>query len=520
MIRLKIKNNYFNLIDGYEVNESSREVKFSSLKLDFTYKTIADLPVKYQECQLVEINGDTEELIYTGYVNNYTLPKMKNKKEYRELELDLISPLAMATLRTTDAVGTYKLRGLIREIVQPLIDDGFILKELNVGDNQATVNFLSETVESALNKLSNQYDFWWYIDENKNIYVRSITSLLAIAPKLTYNDENKIDGLIDFTPSIDATDYCNTVDFTNVRVFSYSRFLRLDWTDEFTGDQTIKYDYYNPIIRRDVILPGEEIEFDIPFVINTLKRYKTQNVLSNTENNYFELMNKNDTTGYSFLVEIRSDDKGNALLQSNVVIDDSYSDKAEFVFVRDPFFSNLIVGMKYNGTNNINVGVIQSSTALIWSKVRINDDVEIDKNRGKINKTGIVEKQVDMNEQWKTYDELLEIASSYIQVNNPGVESVKLKMDAENGLEIGDIIDIDKPSFLTNGKFIVTDKKRTYDDNVNTWNYNISNTNVLENFIDLFREKETEEVADKQYNLITSNYTQEGVKESYEVVVE
>ena len=469
------------------------------------------------------IYTDINKIIFTGYVNNYTLPKMKNKKEYRELEIDLISPLAMATLRTTDAVGTYKLKTLIKEIIQPLIDDGFELKELSVGDNQATVNYLSETVESALNKLSNQYDFWWYIDENKNIYVRSITSLLATTPKLTYDDNNKINGLIDFTPSIDATDYCNTVDFTNVRLYSDSKFLRYTWYDEFTGDETIKYEYYNPIMKRDIILPGEEIEFDIPFVIDTVKRGTKQSVLSDPVNQYLSIAERyvdEYGDGYTYVAFITSDDKGNSYATSNVTISDSYSDENEFVFVRDPFFKNLIVGMKYNGSTNFEVGVINSTTALLWSKIRINDNVEIEKNKGKINKSGIVEKQIDMNEQWKTYDELIEIANAYIQTNEPGVEKIKLKMDIENNLRIGDIIDIDKNSFLTKGKFIITDKKRKYYDNVDSWEYSVSNTNVLENFVDLFREKEQEEETDKQYNLVTGNYTQEGLKESYGVVVQ
>ena len=81
---------------------------------------------------------------------------MKNKHEYRELEIDLLSPLAMATVRTVDAVGTYNLQPLIRELIQPLINDGFTLKEFNIGNNQITVNYLNETVESALNKLSNK----------------------------------------------------------------------------------------------------------------------------------------------------------------------------------------------------------------------------------------------------------------------------------------------------------------------------------------------------------------------------
>ena len=230
MIRLKIKNSYYQIIDGYDVRESSREVKFSSLTIDFTNKKLADLPFKYQEVQLLKLddNYNVEEVIYTGYINNFTLPKMKNGQEFRELELDLLSPLALATVRTVDAVGTYNLQPLVKEIIQPLIDDGFVLKEFNISNNQITVNYLTETVESALNKLSNKFNIWWYIDENKNIYINSISYLLAKNPKITYDDNNKIDGLIDVIPSISSIDYCNTVEFTNLRLYVESFFYRKD----------------------------------------------------------------------------------------------------------------------------------------------------------------------------------------------------------------------------------------------------------------------------------------------------
>ena len=90
MIRLKILNSYYKIIDGYTINESSREVKFSNIKIDFTNKTILDLPRKYQEVQVVDIDENNNiDIIFTGYINNFVLPKMKNKNEYRELEIEL-----------------------------------------------------------------------------------------------------------------------------------------------------------------------------------------------------------------------------------------------------------------------------------------------------------------------------------------------------------------------------------------------------------------------------------------------
>ena len=517
MIRLKVKNNYFKVLYDYRVSSSSREVKFSSLTLDFTNKTIADLPLKYQEVQLLELNDDysVENVIYTGFVNNFILPKMKNAQEYRELEIDLLSPLAMATIRTTDAVGTYNLQPLIKEIIQPLINDGFVLKEFNITNNQATINFMAETVESALNKLSNKYNFWWYIDENKNIYINSISYLMSLKAKLTYND--KLDGLIDFIPSIDATDYCNTITFTNVRLYQSS----IDEKYENMYDEEGKSYHTNsyPLFIKDYIYQGDKIEFNYPIDISLKGYERVENVngmLGGSAKNF--LISGKVNNQYFNLVITKSNETGQMIIPASVSIDDTYSDINTWVLVRDVFFKNLIVGLQYNGTDTIDLSGVSSSTALIWTKVKYYDNLEINKNKGIISNTGIVEKQIDMNEQWKTIIELKDIANSYIGKSEARVEQIKIKVDKNLNLNIGDLVDIDKEEFLTKDKYIITDKVITYSKKVKQWEYVLKNTNILENYVDLFRANETQD-DEKDYSLITTNYVNEGVNEKYEVVI-
>ena len=336
-----------------------------------------------------------DDIIYTGYINNFILPNMKNKKEYRELEIDLLSPLSIATLRTVDAVGTYNLQPLVKELIQPLIDDGFTLKEFNIGNNQITVNYLMETVESALNKLSNKFSFWWHIDVNKNIYINSISYLMSLKSKLVYNDDNKIKGLIDVIPSIDATDYCNTIDFTNVRVYSDSFYSRRYIYSEEKQTYELKKEYYNPLIDKDYIKTGDEIEFKHPVVVNKKIKHTAGGYLTHVQDQFLSFSKINSDRTYSNLFTLDLDDNGEMVLPSNVSIEDSYTNTNEFVLVKDPFFSNLITGMKYNGSSDIEVGIFLSSTALIWSKIRILDEVEINKNKNIISRTGIVEKQID-----------------------------------------------------------------------------------------------------------------------------
>ena len=516
MIRLKIRDAYYRVLDEYTINESSREVKFSSLKIDFTNKTITDLPLKYQEVQLLDLNEDysVNEVIYTGYVNNFVLPKMKNRNEYRELEIDLISPLGMTTLRTADAVGTYQLQNLVRRLVQPLIDDGYVLKALNIGNNQITVNYLNETIESSLNKLSNKFSFWWYIDKNKNIYINSIDYLMGLTPKITYDDNNAISGLIDVIPSIDATDYCNTINFTNVRMYTESFFER--WEGTSNNMTTIDYIYYEPLFKKDTINTGDKIEFEFPISLNPNALDKVGTTKYN-KNSMLGIAKKIGSGTIDYLLNIYYEN-GIVNIPSNVSIEDNYSDNNTWVLVRDAFFKDLIVGLQYNGTP-FDVFVVNSSTGLKYAKVKVSNDNEIERNKGIISQTGIVEKQIDMNEQWKTHQELLEIANSYIYANTSKVEQVKLTIDKDHDLNVGDTIKIDKECFLINDTYIITDKQINYEDGINTYLYTLRNTNILENYVDLFRANEKEDTENKNVSLITSSYVDEGIKESYEVVV-
>lgn len=506
MIRLKILNSYYKIADGYNISESSREVKFSNIKIDFTNKTILDLPRKYQEVQVVDIDQNNNiEIIFTGYINNFVLPKMKNKNEYRELEIELLTPLAMATIRTADAVGTYDLKTLIGEIIRPLISDGFVLKSLNVGENQITVNFLNETIESSLNKLSNKYNLWWYIDKYKNIYINSIDYLMGLQPKFVYDDDNKINGLIDLVPSIDATDYCNVVNFTNVRLYVESYYD----SEESEG--------YYPLFSPRTIKNGDEIVFNQPFDISEKAAYMMQ------EDNYFGIKNvfylfgKKNNSNTDLLINLRYL-KGNFMYDDNVTFSDSYSEESEWVLVRDSFFKNLIVGLKYNGNDSIEITSVSSYTSLVWANVKVQNQAEINKSKNIVSATGIVERKVDMNEQWKTYKELIKIADSYIKTDPSKVDTVKIKVDEKIDLSIGDTIKIDKEDFLINDLYIVTDKTSVLESNYYTWEYTLKSTNILDNYVDLFRAKE-QETNEKTINLVTSDYIEEEIIEKYEVSI-
>lgn len=534
MIKLEYNGEYYNLIDTYSINKSSREVTYNSLTIDFTNKTIANIPNKYQECHLVDVSIINEQIkenkiIFTGYVNTIVLPNMKNKVEYRELEIELLSPMALATRRTITAIGNYELKDLIQLILQPLYDDGFVLKEFNVGNSTLTVNYLIETVESSLNKLSNKYNFWWYIDENKNIYINSIDYQFAQKPKLTYNEDNQLKGLIDLIPNIDATDYCNVVNFNNVRTWQYSYYGDFIYNYYDDSGQIIYTKTYT--LEKDKLFDDTTIKNEDEIIFNHSVDVKVENIIKSNISN-FDHRAFTDYQNYALLMNYKYNDNStgqvyikvnNGVLQisNNATLENTPQTTKEFEFKRDTFFNNLITGFKYNNENKsiTSIELIFSCSALMWTKLKINNLSEIQNSKGKVSTSGQIEKIINMNEQWKTLNELQAIGNAYIKTNSSQSDKINLTIDNDYNLNIGDIIKIERPSFLIVGTYIITDIKMEYLNNRYTeYKITLRNSNYFESYVDLFRATETEELEEKNYNLSTIDYEEGNIREVHEVV--
>ena len=82
--------------------------------------------------------------------------------------------------------------------------------------------------------------------------------------------------------------------------------------------------------------------------------------------------------------------------------------------------------------------------------------------------------------------------------------------------EIGKIIDIDK--FLITGKYIITEIREVYSNNDMNYYIIAKNSNMLNNFIDVFRGEATQENEDKIYKMYVTHYEEENIYERYEVV--
>ncbi len=220
----KWNNKEFKLLESIELNKSSREVTYSDLKIDFAKKTIDDLPYAQQE---VKIYDKYNNFKFTGFVADYELPELKDRESPRkELSLSLFSPRQMATKRTVTIITTDKLSNIITRILNPLYQDGFSLKEMNIEEKIIKISLISRTIEEALNYLSKKYSLYWDINEFKGITINSIEYMFNKTAKKNININNykdQIKGFISLTPIVENSDYANIINVKNARVF-YSKY--------------------------------------------------------------------------------------------------------------------------------------------------------------------------------------------------------------------------------------------------------------------------------------------------------
>lgn len=469
MIRLKYQDKSYRILNDYSLNYSSREVKFSSITIDSTDMKIEDLPVKYQKIEIVE----DDRVLLTGFLDSYTLPKMKNQTEFREMEITLLSPMQMATNRTCTILGTYTLENLISMIFQPLVDDGFRIVEKDFGsEQQYTATFGFETIENAMNYVSNSKNLWWYIDESCGIHIRDINSITNQTPKRKISHEKKENGLYELTPSVESLDYANKINIKNARIY---------------------LDYNTPLQETKVLEPNTVYEFNYPIDISVENAKKLANESSSSTIIMFQMNPYNESQGLAYILQLSLGEDGSLEISDKENI--SFSDDDEqklFVFQKDNFFKNLITGIKYTGSSNLIVHLCRSYTSLKKSTVQFFENDEIEKNKNKISNSGVIERTFDLNEKWFTTKEIIEYAKTLIGLNGSQTNIINLSYDIEQDMEIGDLIRIELENYLSIGDFIITDKTVNFSNGIKKYTYTMRNSNFLENYIDLFRAEITE----------------------------
>lgn len=513
MVYLTYLDKALRLLDSYNIKKSSREVSFSEVIADFTGKFKEDLPVKFQEVEVwrgTDANIKQEKL-FTGYIDTCNLPELKNKKEYRELAISLLSPMQMATNRTVTISGSYDVQYVIDRTLQPLLLDGFVLKNYYYENKNISVSYLFETVENVMNDLSNRLNLWWYIDENKNIFIYSLDYLFGLNPVKTITDTAEENGLLSIKPQVKSLDYANVINIKNARVFYSTMF----WRTHYLPD---------PILNTVTLKKGDTVRFNNPVSIseNVAERILAE-INDNTEADEVIVCNLSTAVKDIYIKYTWTPSEGLKLEKSSNVSTNDENLETEFVFERDNFFKDLLVGLKYNGDEEFKImsdierQLVVSDTALKYTSLRCFDREEIERNKGVISASGQIEKTIDVKEKWFTINELIDYAKNQIIINGNETNIVDLVYDANPNLEIGNLVDIQLPDFLTIGKFIVTDIEETYED-VTKWNISLRNSSCISNYIDLFRETQTQNGDTAIGDVILNSYVEEKINEKYTIV--
>ena len=494
-------NKKYKLIDNVEINKSSREVTYSDFILDFSDCTIEDLPYAQQE---VKITDGNDNLKFTGFVSDYKLPELKDRAtSVKRLTLSLFSPKQMATKRTVTIMRTAMLSDIIAQVLAPLYEDGFSLNSLNIEDKSITIKLISRTVEEVLNYLSNKYSLYWNINEFKQIEISSIDYMLNKEPKKTININNykeQINGLLSISPSIENIDYANIINVKNARIF-YEKFNEPINVTLENGD---RFDFENPI---------DISEATAQRIVGTLQ----ENQASTCTN--LEMVYNNNQRAYIMAgFNVSGGDIQDGLNISNLATDDSSG--ALFVLTMDSTFKNLATGVTYKGEGTVTINSITSQTFLRYANMKLINWAEIEENEGKITPSGQIEKILDVEEGWFTVNELIDYVRSTFLVNSKYTNQITIKYDKENEVEIGDRIDINLPEYFTEGTFIVTAITESKEGN-NPTNYSVElrNTNLLENFIDLFRSSSDIEEQESQVEMeyVVEYVEEEAINEIHEI---
>ena len=519
--RLVYNKKAFKILDGFTIKQSNAEVTFNDITIDFTGYSLLDIPFKYQELKIIQAEAEEEilngsgEVIFAGFLDDIDLSEMKNRKEeQRELTLTVLSPLAMSTKRYVSLIGTYSKEEAIRRVLQPLLDDGFKIVEFNIPTGQITTNFVIESVENCMNDMCFKAGVFWFIDENKNIYINSIDYLFGLGSKKTIAPDVITKGLSKIQPKIENIDYANVINFKNVRIY-YSTMSMCDELNNLIEE----HDY--PLLNLPKKLKkGDTVQFNNPIVVSedTLRKLREEGEVDDADVASLSIV----IGGEEFYIRIETNEKSadydKYVTSNNFSFSDDGGEEKTLVLQRDSFFNNLITGFKWNGADNSVVSRIYTGTALRYTTMRFMHSAEINNLKGVISDTGIVEKCIDYQEKWTTTTQLVDYARSLMSSNTKTINQVDLTFDELPNLKIGDIVEIHEPDFYIDGKFAVKEISYKYiNDENEEWNIKLKNSDLNSTYIDLFRPSQKQENESKTDTVVLSEYVEETVYEKHEI---
>ena len=485
---LRMTNRTRDVID-YSITErpklkiDSGQVTISDVKIDFTGKTLNDLPVKYQEVQVIRQTDTNQVIELIGYVEKHALPTFKTGNETKILTLKLMTPQVFISKRTISAKFTdSSLEEVLTGIMQPAIEDGFNVDFTGIQDLDVVVsnNYIKQPLEKLLNDMAKQYSFMWYGDTLKNIYFVSLNTLQD--KEISYTIDNiDCEYLETMTPFIVSSDYANIVNIKNIKLIS---------TDEYTADTPF------------TISENETYNFPYSFWSSEVGVNKSNAPLIFPTSTYiFYIQSPTDIWE---IIYYTKDDVGGERIEfsSNLGVDgiDNEDPTKTGLLIKDPFISNVYSGIKF--TSDITFNAVFSSTYLYPFQFSFYDTEEIVANREYTNTSGKIEKNLNANNRFMGREEVFEYArGNLVEVNNEigEIELTFQNEETEEFLEfidqfsISDKINVNLPDLFVDGTYIVTSIEQTFKRGLTQLKLYCKNLTLNETFLDIYRKEDTQE---------------------------
>lgn len=468
----------FPLLEFPTISDSSREVNFSDIQIDFRGFDENLLPIQYQEITIVEIDKDfNERVLFVGYADNVDFPEFLTIHTPLVISISLLSPYAYASKRTiTREINEVPLNEAIEIVLSSLLEDGFTIEtnELSTTKTLAIV-FQSEPVEKAMNYLANTNRFIWYIDQTKKIFIKNLETLPKTNPVLTVTQEND-----NFLNSVKP--FKTTVDYANVMQIKNAFVLKRFYNEFFTIPANSYYEFEYPfsISRNASSKVVDQWFYATPFYL-------------------FGKLNSVDT-----LVTLDYNKITNEVVFSNNVGFDGIDDKL-ILLVKSDVEETLIKGFKLNSNFDFVVPVntafdpyaLTTDTIVTPIVSTYINPMEAEALRDKINTSGVIEKVIDANGRYFTEDSLFDYATSLFVENQIVTTEVEATFKGQtndldfqavvDNLKITNVIGFDLDVYKIQGQFLITDIEKSYGNQTTTLRVKARNSNLNENFNDVFR---------------------------------
>jgi hypothetical protein len=467
------------------LNDSASQTSFSSLEIDFRGYAETLLPIQYQEITIVQIDESLNEtILYVGYCDSVEYPEFNFENQPFKLTINLLSPYAYASKRSVSTqINTVALNTAITTILQTLIDDGFTIEVNELSTALVSEIFQNETVEKVMNYLANKFNFTWYIDSAKKIYLKDIDLLIGQDPIVVINDEDKC-YLKTIKPTKTVVDYANRLNIKNVKIIGG-----------------------NAILLSTVLAKDSTYNFDYPISISQNVAYRLPYFMEEEPNLAYSFYLSTNVSTYKITIDI---DLKTITYDSTIGfagVDDNNASK-KVLLITDTNDTTLVTGFRWNAnseTTDEYIGLFSASFITPYQAVYI-DPVEIGAIKDKINTSGVIEKIIDANGKYMTGEELFNYATSLFTQNNVQTNEIKAIFKGKlsdssfiavrNNLKIGNVISVNLPTFLVDGRFIITSTEYSANTETATITINAKNYNLNESFLDIFRKSITQESED------------------------